>query len=144
MLKGHDGMAKINTTVGNVSIKIDTKRIDRNLKEAQRVLNIAVKKDCEPLVPHLNGGLRGNVNFPEGIYGGVLEYNSPYANYLYQGELYLAANGSSWAKKHEKKYPAGKQLEYHESGTTDHWFEIAKQKHASEWIKAVKDEMGKG
>lgn len=135
---------KIRQHIGNVDINIDTKRIDRNLKEAQRILNTAVKKDCEPLVPHLNGGLRGSANFPEGIYGGVLEYSAPYSHYMYQGELYLAANGSSWAKKHEKKYPSGTPLEYHEPGTTDHWFEEAKRLHKDEWIKAVKDEVGKG
>lgn len=144
MLKGCDDVAKINTTVGNVSIKIDTKRIDRNLKNAQAVLNAAVKKDCEPLVPHLNGGLRGSATFPEGIYGGVLEYGAPYSHYIYEGELYLAANGSSWAKKHEKKFPTGNPLAYHEPGTTDHFFEEAKRLHKNEWIKAVKDEVGKG
>lgn len=137
---------KINTHIGNVDIKIDTSRIDKNTKEAQKVLNMAVRKDCEPFVPHLNGGLRGSVNFPEGIYGGILEYNVPYAHYMYAGELYLAANGSSWAKKDEKKYPTGKPLHYHPegAGTTDHFFEKAKELHKDEWIKAVKREVGKG
>lgn len=135
---------KLNTHIGNVDIKIDTSRIDRNLKEAQKALNLAVKKDCEPLVPHLNGGLRGSANFPEGVYGGVLEYNTPYAHYQYEGELYLAANGSSWAKQYEKKYPAGKPLKQHEPGTTSEWFERAKELHKEEWVDAVKKEIGKG
>lgn len=143
---GGEVFMRIRQRVGNVDIHIDTKRIDRNIREAQKLLNIAVRKDCEPLVPHLNGGLRGSANFPEGIYGGILEYNTSYAHYLYQGELYLASNGSSWAKKHEKKYPAGKSLTYHPkgAGTTDHWFDEAKRLHKDEWINAVKDEVGKG
>lgn len=134
---------KINTHIGNVGIKIDTKRIERNIKEAQKLLNMAVKNDCEPFVPHLNGGLRQSANFPDGVYGGVLEYNTPYAHYQYIGELYLAENGSSWAKKHEKKFPSGKPLHYGEAGTTDHWFEKAKEKNKDKWISIVKDEIGK-
>lgn len=134
---------KINTHIGSVDIKVDTSWIDRNLREAQKVLNIAVRKDCEPLVPHLNGGLRDSANFSEGIYGGVLEYNTPYAHYQYEGELYLAKDGSSWTGKYEKKYPTGVPLEYSEPGTTDHFFEKAKELHQNEWIKAVRDEVGK-
>lgn len=136
---------ELKTHIGSVDIRIDTKRIDRNLKEAQKVLNIAVRNDCEPFVPHLNGGLRNSAAFPQGIYGGELEYNTPYAHYLYEGELYLAANGSSWAKKHEKKYPAGRPLAYpSEPGTTDHWFKKAKELHKDEWVRAVKEEVGEG
>lgn len=138
---------KINTHAGSVDIKIDTKRIDRNLKEAQKLLNMAVKNDCEPLVPHLNGALRNSAEFPGGIYGGILQYGgqfAPYAHYQYAGELYLAENGSSWARKYEKKFPAGKPLQYHEPGTTDRWFEKAKEKHKEEWIDLVKREVGKG
>ena len=58
---------RLNTTVGNVNIKIDTKRLDRNVKEAQKLLNLAVRTDCEPLVPLLNGQLRRSANFPEGV-----------------------------------------------------------------------------
>lgn len=42
----------------------------------------------------------------------TIHYSSPYAHYQYIGELYLAKNGSSWAKKGEKKFPAGKQMHH--------------------------------
>ena len=142
---------RIRQHVGNVDIKIDTKRIDKNLKEAQKLLNLAVKIDSEPLVPHLNGGLRGSVNFPEGIYGGVLEYNTPYAHYLYEGIVYgpnipirdSEGNITGWYSP-PKKHPMGRKLEYHEPGTTDHWFEKSKEKNLKKWIRLVKDEAGKG
>ena len=73
---------RIRQHVGNVDIKFDTNRIDRNMKECQKVLNLAVRTDCEPLVPHLNGQLRRSAIFPEGVYGGELEYNTPHAHYL--------------------------------------------------------------
>lgn len=144
---------RLNMQIGNVGIKFDTKRIDRNLKEAQKILNMAVKIDSEPLVPHLNGGLRGSVNFPEGIYGGVLEYNTPYAHYLYEGIVYGPnipryddeGHIVGWySPKDKKKHPTGKKLTYHEPGTTDHWFAKSKEKNLQKWIRLVKDEAGKG
>lgn len=143
MLKGCDVVAKINKTVGNVNVKIDTSRIDQNLKEAQRALTNQVWADCTPLVPFQQGGLRNNVSMS--INADYIEWNSPYAHYIYSNELYLAANGSSWAKKHEKKYPAGKPLHYHPegAGTTGQWFEEAKRLHKDEWVKLVQRIAGK-
>lgn len=135
---------KINKHVGSVDIKINTSRIDRNLKESQKLLNMQVVADCEPLIPIQQGALRESVLYPQGIEGGEIEYNTPYAHYQYEGELYLAINGSSWAKEHEKKYPAGKTLTHIEHPeTTDHFFEEAKQQHKEEWIKLVRETVGK-
>lgn len=60
------------------------------------------------------------------------------------GELYLAENGSSWAKKYETKYPAGRPLHYGYPGTGDHCFETAKETHKEEWTNIVRREVGKG
>ena len=46
---------RIRQHIGNVDINIDTKRIDRNLKEAQKELNLAVRKDTTPFVPKREG-----------------------------------------------------------------------------------------
>ena len=40
-------MAKINNHVGSIHIKLDTKRIDGNLKEAQRKLNMQIVADSQ-------------------------------------------------------------------------------------------------
>lgn len=140
---------KINTHVGNVDIKIDTSRIEGNLKEAQKLLNEQIVADCTPLIPFHQGALRNSYDYPEGIYGGEISWGGidrgvPYAHYIYEGELYLAANGSSWAKQYEKKYPSGKPLAYHTPGTTDHFFDEAKKQHGKEWIDLVKKTVGKG
>lgn len=135
---------KINTHVGSVGISIDTSRLEKNIGEAQRLLNMQIVADCDPLIPFQQGALRNSVNYPQGINGGEIEWNTPYAHYQYEGELYLAENGSSWAKKYEKKYPAGEPLNYHTEGTGDHWFETAKEQHKEEWIRLVKETAGKG
>lgn len=145
---------RINNTIGSVSIKIDTSRIDRNLREAQKELNLAVRKDTTPFVPKREGSgggtLRRSANFPEGVYGGVLEYNTDYAHYLYVGEKYgpnIPIRDSEgnitgwWSPPH--KNPTGQPLHYHTPGTDKEWFERAKEQHKSEWVRLVKQIAGR-
>lgn len=146
---------RLNTTIGNVSIKLNTKRIDRNVMEAQKLLNLAVRTDCEPLVPLLNGQLRRSANFPEGVYGGVLEYNTPYAHYQYVGKVYgpnipkideMTGEIIGWySPKGKAKHPTGRMMaNYSEPGTGPEWFEKAKERHGDKWLRLVREEAGKG
>ena len=73
---------------------------------------------CSQYVP---GGSGGMLNTVKDITKDYVHYKSPYAHYQWEGELYLAANGSSYAGKNESKHPAGKPLKYHTPGTTSHW-----------------------
>lgn len=132
------------STVGSVDIHITTKRMESNLRNAQKLLNMQIVADCDPYIPFQRGGLRGSVRYPDGIYGGVIEYNAPYAHYQYMGELYLTEDGRSWASKGERKYPTGRSLVQYEPGSTDHWFDAAKQAHGSQWLDLVRREAGKG
>ena len=134
---------KFSKTVGGVDININTDRIDRNIIEAQRKLNMQVASDCDTFIPFQQGALRNSQYYPDGIYGGEIAWNTPYAHYQYEGELYLTENGSSWAHKNERKYPSGTQLVQHAAGTTDHWFEKAKEQHKQEWVDLVKKTAGK-
>ena len=144
------GNVRINNTVGNVSIKIDTSRIDKNIREAQKLLNLAVAGDCDTLIPFQQGALRNSVNYPQGIYGGESEYNTPYAHYQYEGIVYgpnipikdAEGNITGWYSP-PKKNPTGRPLTYHTVGTGDHWFEKAKQQHKQESIDLVKRTAGK-
>ena len=141
---------RLNTHIGNVDIHIDTRRIDRNFKEAQKLLNMQVVADCDPLIPFQQGALRNSVNYPQGIYGGEIEYNTPYAHYMYEGIVYgpnipirdAEGNITGWYSP-PKKNPTGRPLAYHTAGTGDHWFEKAKAQHKQEWIDLVKRTAGK-
>lgn len=145
---------RINKTIGNVEIKFNDKRIDRNMKEAQKLLNLAVRTDCEPLVPLMNGQLRRSATFPEGVYGGVLEYNTPYAHYQYVGEVYgpniprKDDNGNiiGWySPPGKKKHPTGRKMaKYSQSGTGPEWFSKAKERNGDKWLRLVREEAGKG
>ena len=142
---------KINTHVGNVDIKIDTSRIDMNVKEAQKLLNMQIVADCDPFIPFQQGALRNSVNYPEGIYGGEIQWNTPYAHYQYMGEVYgpnipiYDGDGNLTGYfSPPKKNPTGRPLHYHTESTTDHWFEKAKAQHKNDWVNLVKKTIGKG
>ena len=135
---------KYDKTVGCVDIHIDTSRIYNNIRNAQKALNMQVVADCDEYIPMQQGALRGSVNYPDGIYGGEIAWNTPYAHYQYMGELYLTEDGRSFAFRGERKYPTGLPLQQHHPGTADHWFDRAKQAHCEQWIDLVKREVGKG
>ena len=135
---------KYDKTVGCVDIHIDTSRIDNNIRNAQKALNMQVVADCDEYIPMQQGALRGSVNYPDGIYGGEIAWNTPYAHYQYMGELYLTEDGRSFAFRGERKYPPGLPPQQHHPGTEDHWFDRAKQVHCEQWIDLVKREVGKG
>lgn len=136
---------RINHTVGNVEISLDTRRIDRNIKEAQKALNMQVAADCEPFVPFQQGYLRSSRDYPQGIYGGEIEWNAPYAHYLYEGFVRTDERGRTWVNKHEKKpVLTDRPLTYSHPGTGAEWFEQAKQAHHNDWVKLVKRKAGEG
>lgn len=134
-----------------MQIKIDVP-LEARVKEAQKLLNEQVVADCDPLIPFRQGALRNSVTFPDGVYGGMIEYNTPYAHYQYEGLVYGPnipvkdddGNIVGWfSPPGKKKHPTGKKLEYHTAGTTDHFFEKAKEQHGAQWVKLVKNTVGK-
>ena len=141
---------RIRQHIGNVDIQLNTDRIDRNIRTAQRLLNMQIVADCDPLIPFQQGALRNSVNYPDGIYGGEIEYNTPYAHYQYEGIVYgpnipikdTEGNITGWYSPPSKQ-PKGRPLTYHTEGTGDHWFEKAKQQHGDDWVRLVKRTAGK-
>lgn len=142
---------RIRRRMRGIDVEIRTDRIDRNLKEAQKLLNMQVVADCDPLIPFQQGALRNSVNYPDGLYGGTIEYNTSYAHMLYVGEVYgpnipirdSEGNITGWYSP-PKKHPTGRQLQYHTAGTGDHWFSKAKEMHKDEWVRLVKQTAGRG
>lgn len=137
-----------NRTVGYVNIQLDTKRIDENLKRAQNLLDSQVLDDMENYIPIQAGDLRSKTHI---VRPGLIETNTPYAHYQYTGIVY-GPNIPKYDKEGNligfwsppEKHPTGRPLHYHEPGTSDHWFERAKETHGKQWLKLVKREAGKG
>lgn len=148
---------RIRQHIGNVDIDISDARFQRNFKKAQKLLNMQVVADCDPLIPFQQGALIGSVEYPDGIYGGTIQWGGasvgvPYAHYLYEGIKYgpnipikdSQGNITGWYSP-PSKHPTGEKLKYHPEGTErgDHWFEKAKQQHKDEWVRLVKQTAGR-
>lgn len=96
--------------------------------DADRLMN--------PYIPMDNGILRRDKSYPSNH---EIKYISPYAKYQYYGKLMLAKNGSSWAKKGEKKVLTSRNLKYHTSGTGPKWDKMMMQRRGNELIKDVEN-----
>lgn len=143
---------RIRQHIGNVDIDISDARLQKNLRNAQRALNMQIVADCDPLIPFQQGALRNSVNYSQGIYGGEIEYNTPYAHAIYEGFVFTpnipikdsAGNITGWfSPPGKKKQKTDRKMQFHTPGTTDHFFEEAKRLHKNEWIDLVKRTAGK-
>lgn len=56
----------------------------------------------------------------------------------------LAKNGSSWAKKGEKKFYTNKKLKYHTSGTGAKWEKLMLQRRKNDLINDVENYIKSG
>lgn len=95
-------------------VNINSKDIIKNHKlnengEVNKFLRNEVDRLSDPYVPMDTGMLKVNKRYPD---NSSIVYASPYAHYMYYGKLMVAPNGSSWAKKGEKKHYTGKSLKY--------------------------------
>lgn len=131
--------------IGNVDIQLNTDRIDRNLKNAQKKLNEDVLRDTTPYVPKGGTGyLRGSGHIPD-PYGGEVVWGANYAHFQYVGHVLTDENGRVWVRKNEKKpVDTGRLLQYQEPGAEREFFEAAKRDHKEEWLADVRKEMDKG
>lgn len=81
-----------------------------------------------------NGELHKNVSLKKD----EIAYNSPYAHYMYMGELYVdPETGSSYARKGTTKVPTGKALNYHIPNTGAFWDKKMWNSKSEEIVKEV-------
>ena len=92
----------------------DTNKIlkDHGMQEngaVTKCLRDTVDKFCDPYIPMESGMLKNSKTYPSNH---EIKYTSPYAHYMYKGQLMVGPTGSSWAKKGEKKHYVGKSLKF--------------------------------
>lgn len=96
-------------------IKIDnSNKIEKRLGineegSAQFFLRNEFDRFMDPYIPFNDGPLKNHKTYPNAH---SIKYISPYSHYHYIGNLFLASNGSSWAKLGEKKNITGVSLKY--------------------------------
>lgn len=130
-------------------VKVKINSINKILKDhglnqegrAVKFLRDDADRLMNPYIPMDNGMLRRNKAYPSNH---EIKYISPYAKYQYYGKLMLAKNGSSWAKKGEKKVATSRNLKYHTSGTGPKWDKLMLQRHKNDLVKDVENYIKSG
>lgn len=82
--------------------------LDENGK-ATKFLRDTVDRFCDPYIPMGTGSLKNTKTYPNNH---TIKYTSPYAHYMYKGQLMVSPTGRAYAKKGEKKHYVGKSLKY--------------------------------
>ncbi len=118
----------------------------------QRVIDSEVIRQCEPYVPFDEGVLTASAMLATNIGSGLVVYDTPYAHYMYYGEVYgpnipkYDADGDLvgfWSPP--IKHPTGKKLTYNlekhpQAGS--HWFDRAMADHKDEVLEAARKAAG--
>lgn len=119
----------------------------------QKAVDAAVIRECFPYLPFDEGILAGSANTATEIGSGEVVYDTPYARYLYYGEVYgpnipIVENGEivGWRSPPEK-YPTGRELQF----STDknplagsHWFDRAMVDHKDDVLKEAQNATNRG
>lgn len=119
----------------------------------QKTVDAAVIRECFLYVPFDEGVLAGSANTATEIGSGEVVYDTPYARYLYYGEVYgpnipIVENGEvvGWWSPPEKS-PTGQKLQYSTEMNPlagSHWFDRAMADHADDIWKEAQDAANRG
>lgn len=119
----------------------------------QKTVDAMVIRECFPYVPYAEGALAASANTATKIGSGEVIYDTPYARYLYYGEVYgpnipIVENGiiTGWWSPPEK-HPTGRQLQYNQElhpQAGSHWFERAMADHKDEVLKEAQHAADRG
>lgn len=142
---------------GDIKIKLNLSRFDKQFQRAQYELDGDVMNSMEPFMP-LNKGTfiqktREESTALQGT-GMVVAAASPFGQFLYHGKTMVdIETGSPWAKYENKKVlvsqytgktNAKENLTYSRAGAKALWFDAAKKKDGKSWIKKAKKIAGGG
>lgn len=142
---------------GDINIKLNLSRFDKQFQRAQYELDGDVMNSMEPFMP-LNKGTfiqktREESTALQGT-GMVVAAASPFGQFLYHGKTMVdIETGSPWAKYKNKKVlvsqytgktNAKENLTYSRAGAKALWFDAAKKKDGKSWIKKAKKIAGGG
>lgn len=118
---------------------INLGKFDKITEQARYELAKIIIKDTTPYVPHKEGRLEKAIIRENGR---QIVYKKPYARFLWHGKLMLAPNGSSWAKKGEKKHVVNKDLKFNQAVNPfagKYWFIRSKNSNLNKWVYDLKN-----
>lgn len=119
----------------------------------QKTVDAAVIRECFPYLPFDEGVLAGSANTATKIGSGEVIYDTPYARYLYYGEVYgpnipITENGvitGYWSPP--EKHPTGRSLQYSTEKNPlagSHWFDRAMEDHKGDILKEAQNAADRG
>lgn len=105
----------------------------------QKYIDRRVIDLCAPYSPFQTGQMQKSATLGTVIGSGEITYNSPYARFLYYGKVWVSPkNGSTWAKRGERKVVTAKLLKYDGAPRRgSYWFERMKQAHLKSLLQEV-------
>lgn len=112
----------------------------------QQFIDSEVIRLCDPKVPFRTGVLKHSAITASAIGQGLVVYATPYARYLYYGEVYgpnipryeAGELAGFWSPPGQKKHPTGRPLTY--SGAPERgafWFERMKAEHGEDILRGT-------
>lgn len=145
---------------GDIKIKLNLTRFDKQFQRAQYQLDGNVMNSMVPFMPMVTGDFvdvtRAASAAVQGS-GKVYAAYGPAGRFLYQGKTMVSTvTGSTWATKGTKKVlvsqysgktKAKEDLQYTKTAhpkAQAKWFDAAKKADGKEWIKQVKKTAGGG
>lgn len=114
--------------------------------KVQKFIDSEVIRLCEPKVPFATGVLKHSAITASVIGQGMVVYATPYARYLYYGQVYgpnipryeAGELAGFWSPPGKKKHPTGRKLTYNgapERGAF--WFERMKAERGDDIIRGA-------
>lgn len=114
--------------------------------KVQKFIDSEVIRLCDPKVPFATGVLKHSAITASVIGQGMVVYATPYARYLYYGEVYgpnipifeAGELAGFWSPPGQKKHPTGRRLTYNgapERGSF--WFERMKAERGDDIIQGA-------
>lgn len=156
---------KFSVVDGDVKVRVNLSRFEKQFRDAQYALDGQVMLDMLPFMPMIQGNFIHDTEIVSKSLQGsgwVCGGFGPQARYLYEGKVMV----DSVTGKGPRKIPTGpgeyvlrfregatlvptnRPLKYtktaHNPFVTDHWFDAAKKKDLAKWINIVKRIAGGG
>ena len=136
---------------GDVQIKVDLSRFERQFREAQYALDSAIMTSMVPFMPMETGNFIQRTRMIGASMAGtgtVCAAAPPMGRFLYEGKVMVdELTGSAWARKGARKVVTDKALDFFKGANpqvTDHWFDAAKKADLKDWVSLVKKTAGGG
>ena len=125
----------------NLKLDIDTDKLKEKGAKAQYWLDSQVMTDMMPLMPMDTGSfINATLAQSQALAGSgiVIAGIGPMGRFLYGGLVMVDPDtGSPFARAGVKKVLTDRPLQFARASAVDHWFDVAKESHLSDWVKGV-------